>query len=78
VTITYDDEVFTEDQVLAALDLTGTPPVPPSEGNTETWVDPFPEPVANDPGDGRSVAALDAERFVDGIDWTGQAVWLWS
>jgi hypothetical protein len=57
------------------------PPPPPDATNTDVWVDPFNEAprVQGDYSDGgESVASMNAEAFLDSVDWAGQDVWLWS
>jgi hypothetical protein len=58
------------------------PPAPPDGTNTDVWVDPFKAPIASrattEDSEGPSIADMNAEAFLDSIDWTGQDTWLWT
>jgi len=62
------------------------PPPPPDATNTDVW--PFDTPtfepgvsriVQGDYSDGgQSISDMNAQAFLDSIDWTGQEVWKYS
>ena len=55
------------------------PPAPPDATNCDVWVDPgFLEPMGDYSDGGQGVADMNAAKFVSAIDWTGEAVWLFS
>jgi hypothetical protein len=78
VPITFDDEVFTEDEIRAALDLVGPPPMPPCADNCDVWVDSFNEPMGDYSGGGQSIKDMDNDVYLAGIEWEGEEVWLWT
>ena len=79
VPITFDDDVFSEAEVWAALDVLGAPPMPPGPSNAECWDESFNVLNGTEPDDsGQSVADMNAEAFLDGIEWEGEDVWLWT
>lgn len=77
--ISYDPTETTREAVIAALDAIWPPPPPPDATNTQDWVDPFNEAPQGDYSDsGQSVADMNRDAFLAGIDWEGEETWLWT
>ncbi|MFA5054273.1 MAG: hypothetical protein WC565_09455 [Parcubacteria group bacterium] len=54
------------------------PPGPPCEKNVDVWTDPFneaPQVRGDYSGGGQSVADMNADAFLDALDWTGNTAW---
>ena len=54
------------------------PPPPPDATNTDVWTNPFNEPMGDYSDGGQSISDMNAEKFLDSIDWSGQQTWLWT
>jgi len=57
------------------------PPPPPDATNTDVW--PFETPTfeiqSGDYSDGgQSISDMNAEKFLENVEWDGQTVWLYT